>query len=47
MRKFILLEITLSLMSITTEAQNLVFNYDSTLKIVQFTDMHYEYGNPK
>ena len=28
-------------------AQKLVFNNDQLFKIVQFTDMHYEHGNPK
>lgn len=47
MRKFTLLVIAFLLISVTTMAQKLVFNEDSTFRIVQFTDMHYEYGNPK
>ncbi len=47
MRKFILVMILLLIICITTDAQKLVFNQDSTFKIVQFTDMHYQHGNPK
>lgn len=34
-------------MSLSLHAQKLSFNKEGELKIVQFTDMHYEKGNPK
>lgn len=46
-RKFTLIVVAFSLISVATKAQKLVFDQDSTFKIVQFTDMHYEHGNPK
>ena len=47
MKKYNLLVIALVLLSVGSNAQKLVFNNDHTFKIVQFTDMHYEHGNPK
>ena len=47
MKKYNLLIIALLLLSVGGNAQKLVFNNDHTFKIVQFTDMHYEHGNPK
>lgn len=46
-RIFTLLVIVLSLMSLTAPAQKLSFNTDKSFKIVQFTDMHYQHGNPQ
>lgn len=37
----------LSVIGFTVNAQKLSFRKDGTFKIVQFTDMHYVYGNPK
>ena len=47
MKKFTLLLLALSLLYINSNAQKLAFNKDKTFKIVQFTDMHYEYGDPR
>ena len=47
MRKITLLVIALTLLFVNGKAQKLVFNQDSTFKIVQFTDMHYQHGNLK
>ncbi|MBF6628171.1 MAG: metallophosphoesterase, partial [Proteiniphilum sp.] len=34
-------------LTISLNAQKLLFNEEGTFKIVQFTDMHYVHGNPK
>ena len=47
MKKLILILIALSLLGLNSKAQKLVFNENNTFKIAQFTDMHYEYGNPQ
>ena len=47
MREFLYLTLILSILPLYVNAQKLVFNRDSTFKIVQFTDMHYQHGNPK
>ena len=47
MRKYNLLIMALMLLSVSSNAQKLVFNNNQSFKIVQFTDMHYEHGNPK
>lgn len=47
MRKYNLLIIALLLLSLGSKAQKLVYNGSNTFKIAQFTDMHYEHGNPK
>lgn len=47
MKKITLILVALSLLFVTSKAQKLVFNQDSTFKIVQFTDMHYVHGNQK
>ena len=47
MKNFLLLSLILSFSSLFVNAQKLIFNQDSTFKIVQFTDMHYMHGNPK
>ena len=47
MKKFTWLIIAIVLIFVTAKAQKLVFNQDSTFKIVQFTDMHYQHGNSK
>lgn len=47
MRKLTLFFIAITLLSLNSSAQKLVFNQDNTFKIVQFTDMHYVHGNQK
>ena len=34
-------------MAFGVNAQRLTFNKEGTFKIVQFTDIHYQHGNPK
>ncbi len=47
MRKHFVFILAFSILSFCVNAQKLVFNQDSTFKIVQFTDVHYMHGNSK
>ena len=47
MNKKLIIVALCSLMAYGMHAQKLTFNKEGTCKIVQFTDIHYQNGNPK
>lgn len=47
MKKAYLFTVIISFLSFSINAQKLLFNENGTFKIAQFTDTHYQYGNPK